>query len=166
MNAVVKVSKHLIPFERIALVEPFVMPEEPPFASTKDFKARILLLDKMSVLTEETPEALAEVNGFNMIMPDRVATSPAVQFGVEAFAPVENFQPSKPYQSRLTWRDADGNAQSKLLLADPDVVLAIAVRGEPAIAGQAPTTAGKQVRNKRPRTGRRRQFRKASAELT
>jgi hypothetical protein len=41
------------------------------------------------------------------------------------------FRPSKPYRSRLVWRDLDGNTQSKLLLGAPETVLAIAVKGEP-----------------------------------
>jgi hypothetical protein len=86
MSTVVHVSKHLIPVERIALFEPFVMPEEPPFSTSKDFKSRIVLLDKMSILTEETPEELAQANGFRM--------NPTVAFGVETFTPVENFQPT------------------------------------------------------------------------
>jgi hypothetical protein len=163
MNAVVHVSKHLIPVERIALFESFVMPEEPPFLSTKDFKGRIVLLDKMSVLTEETPEELAEANGFRLIEADRVATNPAISFGVETFTPAESFQPTKPYLTRLSWRDGDGNSQSKLLLAAPELVLAIAVRGEidtETVALDRP----KPIPRKR--VSRRRQPRRASAELT
>jgi hypothetical protein len=158
MTTVVHASKHLIPVERIALFEPFVMPAEPPFLSSKDFKGRVLLLDKMSVLTEETPEELAEANGFRFLSLDRVATNPAVPFSVETFTPAENFQPSKPYLSRLTWRDGDGNSQSKLLLASPEVVLAVAIRGEIEMANASPeqpsaiSAAGK-------RAGRRRQRR-------
>jgi hypothetical protein len=160
MTAVVHTSKHLIPVERIALFEPFVMPAEPPFQSNKDFKGRILLLDKMSVLTEETPEELAEANGFRFIPADRVATNPAIPFGVETFTPAENFQPSKPYVSRLTWRDGDGNVQSKLLVAPPELVLAVAVRGEIEIENEVEQLPIKTPARKRP--SRRRQSRPAA----
>jgi hypothetical protein len=162
MTAVVHTSKHLIPVERIALFEPFVMPAEPPFQSSKDFKGRILLLDKMSVLTEETPEELAEANGFRLIPTDRVATNPAIPFSVETFTPVENFQPSKPYVSRLTWRDGDGNVQSKLLLTSPEVVLAISVRGEIEAGSPFPDQKNPIANGKR--KTRRRQTRPAAVD--
>jgi hypothetical protein len=159
MSTVVHVSKHLIPVERIALFEPFMMPEEPPFSTSKDFKSRIVLLDKMSILTEETPEELAQANGFRMILPDRVATNPTVAFGIETFTPAENFQPTKPFLSRLTWRDGDGNFQSKLLLASPEDVLAIAVSGE--IEAERDTVSEQQIVNApvRKRSSRRRALR-------
>jgi hypothetical protein len=164
MSTVVRASKHLIPVEKIVLFEPFVPPADPTtFASTKDFKGRIVLLDKMSVLTEETPEDLAVANGFRMIVTDRVATNPAVQFNVETFAPAEHFQPTKAYLSRLTWRDGDGNVQSKLLLASPELVLAIAIRGEieTGSALQERTASAPPVRR---RPTRRRQSRQPAAD--
>jgi len=74
-----------------------------------------------------------------------------IHFSVEAFTPVEGFNPAKPYRSRLLWRDQDGQTQSKLLLAEPEAVLAMAVRGE-AQAAPAPGVTGKPAR----RTSRRR----------
>jgi hypothetical protein len=59
---------------------------------------------------------------------------PAVRFRVETFEPSEGFQPRKPYQSRLKWRDQDGNEQSKLLLTKPETVIAVVLRGEAAPA--------------------------------
>jgi hypothetical protein len=56
----------------------------------------------------------------------------AVRFLVETFEPSEDFQPRKPYQSRLKWRDQDGNEQSKLLLTKPETVIAMVLRGEAA----------------------------------
>jgi hypothetical protein len=66
-----------------------------------------------------TVEAFAEANKFRRLPDDNVATNPAVRFRVETFEPSEGFQPRKPYQSRLKWRDQDGNEQSKLLLTKP-----------------------------------------------
>jgi hypothetical protein len=53
-----------------------------------------------------------------------------VRFLVETFEPAEGFQPRKPYQSRLKWRDQDGNEQSKLLLTKPETVIAVVLRGQ------------------------------------
>ena len=38
----------------------------------------------------------------------------------------------KPYQSRLKWRDQDGEEQSKLLLTKAETVIAVVLRGEAA----------------------------------
>jgi hypothetical protein len=48
---------------------------------------------------------------------------------VERFAPTENFNPQKPYATRLKWRDTEGHEQSKLLLTSPEDVIALALRG-------------------------------------
>jgi hypothetical protein len=81
-------------------------------------------------LTEDTVEAFAEANKFRRLPDDNVATNPVVRFRVETFEPSEGFQPRKPYQSRLKWRDQDGNEQSKLLLTKPETVIAVVLRGE------------------------------------
>jgi len=64
-----------------------------------------------------------------MLAADRVATNPAVHFRVESFLPVEGFTPARAYMTRLLWRDLDGNEQSKLLLSEPETVLAVTVQG-------------------------------------
>jgi hypothetical protein len=91
-----------------------------------------VLIDRYNVLTEDTVEAFAEANKFRRLPDDNVATNPAVRFLVETFEPSEGFQPRKPYQSRLKWRDQDGNEQSKLLLTKPETVIAVVLRGEAA----------------------------------
>jgi hypothetical protein len=53
----------------------------------------------------------------------------AVTFWVETFAPTENFKPEKAYVTRLKLRDGDGNDQSKLLLTEPETVIAVVIRG-------------------------------------
>jgi len=65
-----------------------------------------------------------------MLAMDRVATNPAVRFSVETFVPADGFAPAKAYATRLLWKDLDGNEQSKLLLSEPETVLAVAVRGD------------------------------------
>lgn len=131
MENVIRIAKHLIPIEQIALVEPFIAPTDPPLRTEKEFKARIVRIDRISVLSEQTPEEFAKENGFRLIVAERVATNPALAFRVERFEPTEDFQPARPFQSRLLWNSADGSTNSKLLLSSPEKVLAIAVRGEP-----------------------------------
>src|SRR5271170_563086 len=103
---IIAIGRKRFPIEEIALVEPFEPPAEPSprFTSDKDFKARVVLIDRYNVLTEDTFEAS------------------------------EGFTPRKPYQSRLKWRDQDGNEQSKLLLTRPETVIAVILRGEAAPA--------------------------------
>src|ERR1700683_4591311 len=135
---IIAIGRKRFPIEEIALVEPFEPPAEPSprFTSDKDFKARLLLIDRYNVLTENTVEAFAEANKFRRLPDDNVATNPAVRFRVETFEPSEGFQPRKPYQSRLKWRDPGGEEQSKLLLTKPEAVIAVVLRGE-AAAGNA-----------------------------
>jgi hypothetical protein len=132
MTDTVTLGKKLIPLDHIAFIEPYEAPAEPRIRTERDFKARVVLVDRESALTEETSEQFAETHGFRMLEEDAVATNPAVHFRVESFAPGEGFEPRKPYLSRLLWRDHDGNQQSKLLLSEPAVVLRVAVRGEAA----------------------------------
>jgi hypothetical protein len=82
------------------------------------------------VLAETEVALFTEQYGFRLLHEDGVATNPDLHLSVEAFAPSKGFQPSKPYRSRLAWRDFDGNTQSRLLLSSPKNVVALAVRGE------------------------------------
>lgn len=125
------VGKRLLPLEHIALFKPYEPAEHSRMQSERPFKTRIVLIDRDSVLSEEPLGALAERHGFRLLTVDNVATNPAVHFNVEAFEPREGFTPRKSYRSRLLWRDHEGEPQSKLLLTEPEKVLAIAVRGEP-----------------------------------
>ncbi len=126
------VGRKHIPLSQVALVEPFDPAAHPGMKSDKAFKARIVLIDRQSVLTEETVEAFAEAHGFRLLAQDQVVTNPAVRFSVESFVKAEGFEPTKPFASRLLWRDLDGNTQSKLLLSPPEAVLAVAVTGDAA----------------------------------
>jgi hypothetical protein len=157
MDNVIRIAKRLIPIERIALFEPFVISTDQGLRSTKEFKARIVLLDRVSILAEETPEQLGVANRFRMIAADRVATNPAVNFQVETFEPAEHFKPSRPFLSRLSWHDQDGNTQSKLLLAPPETVLAVVVRGEEVVeAGEESEAQPQPVTSRAKRSPSRR----------
>lgn len=130
MQNILRVAKRLIPVEEIALVEPFVLESTSPLLTARDLKSRIVLLDKTSILYERPPEEVAESNGFRLIAADCVATNPAVRFWVETFEAAATFEPARPFQSRLLWRDQAGRVQSRLLLASAEAALAVAVRGE------------------------------------
>lgn len=148
MENVITLGKRLLPIEQIALVEPFDPSSNPDFKPEKDFKARVVLLNRDTVLTETSPQEFAAAQGFPLLTEDNVAANPAVAFSVESFSPSENFKPTKPYQTRLKWRDREGNEQSKLLLTKPESVLAVVLR-----RNTAPSTEKRPV--KRPPRGRR-----------
>jgi hypothetical protein len=158
MTDTITIGRKLIPLDHIAFIEPFEPSEHTRIRTEKDFKARVVLIDRESALTEETTSAFAEAHAFRMLEEDAVATNPAVHFRVESFAPGEGFQPRKPYRSRLLWRDYDGNQQSKLLLSPPEMVLRVAVRGEAAVEPDAAEGRSAPLRSRttRPRTRRSR----------
>ena len=90
----------------------------------------------------------------------------AVSFRVETFEPADGFTPSKAFAARVLWRDYDGNDQSKLLVAAPEKVLAVVVRGESdARPAASEATATLPDENTMRRPPRRRQA-NAAAELT
>lgn len=126
----ITLGKKLIPLEHIALIEPFDPSAYPRMKTERDFKARVVFIDRNSVLIEQTPAAFAEAHGLRMLAKEGVATNPAVHFSVETFEAPDDFKPTKPFRSRLLWRDHDGNTQSKLLVSAPERVLAVAVKGE------------------------------------
>ena len=66
---IIAIGRKRFPIEEIALVEPFEPPAEPSprFTSDKDFKARVVLIDRYNVLTEDTVEAFAEANKFRRL---------------------------------------------------------------------------------------------------
>jgi hypothetical protein len=160
MENTVTFGKRLVPVEQIALIEPFDPSANPRMQSGRPFKARVVLLNRDSILSEELPAAFAEKHGFRFLPEDGVYTNPAVQFGVEVFEPAGDFQPTKRYLSRLGWRDRDGNTHSKLLLTKPDDVLAIVVRGDKGEASTEGPASDASV-GARARSGRRRSRRQA-----
>jgi hypothetical protein len=139
-----------VPLEHIALVEPFDPSTQTRMQSERPFQARIVMIDRDSVLTEEALSAFAERHSFRMLNDDGIATNPAVHFSVEAFEASEGFTPTKPYRARLRWRDHDGEVQSKLLLTAPEDVLAIAVRGQEP-ASDAPANISPPARRRKRR---------------
>jgi hypothetical protein len=149
MTDTITIGKRLIPASQ-SLVEVFDPAANPRFESDKPYRARVVLVGPESVLTEVTPSSFAEAYGFRMLPEDAACVNPTVHFQVKSFAPGGGFEPTKPYATRLLWRDLDGNTQSKLLLTKPDHVLAIAVHGklaaETAEEGEQAPVAAVSVR--------------------
>lgn len=155
MTNTIKLGRRLLPVEQIALIEPFDPATQNRIQTDRDFKARIVLLDRESVLTEDSPGDFAQAHRFRELPDEPVFTNPDVHFLVEVFRAVEGFNPTKPYLSRLVWRDLDGNTQSKLLLGKPEDVLAIAVRGNAEGSQLEVENAAPQSRPPKRRTQRR-----------
>jgi hypothetical protein len=128
MQNVVTIGKRLVPVEQIAFVEPFDASSNPEFKPDRPFRARVVLVNRDTVLTEHTPHEFAGLQGFHMLDDDGIAVNPAIAFHVETFAPTEAFNPAKAYSTRLKWRDCDGNEQSKLLLTKPEIAISVIQR--------------------------------------
>jgi hypothetical protein len=159
MQTIVTLGRRLIPIEQIAMVEPFDPAANPQFKPDKAFKARIVLINRDSVLTKDTPQEFAKTHGFRMLTDDTVAINPMISFKIETFAPTDNFKPTRAYATRLMWRDQDGNEQSKLLLSKPETVIAVGLRGEadPGPDPGQPDTPRRPVRAPRRRADARTQ---------
>ena len=125
MPNVVTIGKRLIPLDQIAFVEPFDPTRNPSFKPSKEFKTRLVLLNREIVLAEEKPRAFAESHGMRFLEDDQVGINPTIDFRIETFEATKDFKPEKPFQSRLKWRDAAGKEQSKLLLAKPESLVEI-----------------------------------------
>jgi hypothetical protein len=151
MENVVTIGRRHVPVEQIAYVEPFEISANSDFKPEKPFKTRVVLVDREFVLAEATPREFAEAHGFRMLAEDNVATNPAVSFRVESFEATDDFRPTKPYQTRLMWRDPAGKNQSKLLLTKPNAVLAIALRGESDSSPDRKESPRRPARTRAPR---------------
>jgi hypothetical protein len=149
---ILTIGKRLISLEQVAYVEPFDPAANPEFKPEKDFKARLVLLNRDVVLTETTPQEFSEANGFHLLAEDNVAVNPSLAFRVETFAPTENFRPGKAYRTRIKWRDANGNEQSKLLIMEPEtVVTELSQRGAARAAGLRRSPRRPQNKKRGPR---------------
>jgi hypothetical protein len=127
---IITIGRRVIAADQIAVIEPFDPASNPEFQPEKEYKARIVLLNRDTVLTEITTQEFAAANGFYLLSDEAIAVSSSLAFGVESFTPTEKFKPEKAYRSRIKWRDPDGNEQSKLLLMEPEtVVLELSRRG-------------------------------------
>ena len=128
MQNVITIGKRLIPVEQIVFVEHFDPASNPDFRTEKPYMSRIVLINRDTVLAEAPPQELAAAHGFCTLPDDNIAVNPAIGFHVETFSPTEKFKPEKAFATRLKWRDLDGAEHSKLLLTQPESVLALVVR--------------------------------------
>jgi hypothetical protein len=101
----ITIGKSLVPLEHTALVEHFDLAANTRLQTERAFKSRVVLISRDSVLTEQPWDEFAKEHGFRVLAEDLVATNPAVQFRVQTFEPSGDFQPTKPYATRLLWRD-------------------------------------------------------------
>ena len=128
MQSTVMVGKRLIPIGHIALVEPLDAAALERLESQRPFQTRLVMLDRSSVLAEDGFADFAKHHGFRQVDADGIALNPTIAFKVEAFEPSGEFQPAKPYRSRLLWHDPQGQMQSRLMVTEPEALLSIAVR--------------------------------------
>lgn len=153
MSETVKIAKRLVPLEHIVLLEPLTPEDLARIKTERPLKSRVVLLNRESVLMEEELATFAEKYGFRILGgEDGIAANPLVSFSVEAFSPSDLFEPTKPYRSRLMWKDQTDQSQSKLLLAEPETVLAVVIRGEPVAASEGKSVAKRSRRTRRPST--------------
>jgi hypothetical protein len=121
---VITIGKRHLSVAQVAFVEPFDQAANPEFKPEKDFKARVVLVNRDAVLTEQTPREFAEAHELHLFTADDVAVNRTIAYKIETFEPTENFKPAKPYCTRLKWSDGSGSDQSKLLLTPPETVIA------------------------------------------
>jgi hypothetical protein len=135
MQTIVTIGRKHVPIEEIALVEPFDAAANPQFRPKKDYKARVVLLNRDTVLAEFTPREFANAHTFRFLPEDDIAANPDITFRVESFEPTDTFKPAKPYATRLIWRDQHDIEHQALLLSKPETVIAVVLRGQ---AGPSP----------------------------
>jgi hypothetical protein len=150
---VVTIGKRLVPLDHVAFVEPFDLSSNPEFKPEKDYKGRVVLLDRDMVLTEQTAQEFATAHELHLLVEDGVAVSRAIQFKIEVFEPTESFKPTRPYQTRLKWDDLAGTEQSKLLVTSPETVIAEILNAKVEAPAQAKQPARRSARG---RSGSRR----------
>jgi hypothetical protein len=92
----ITIGKRLLLAEQIAFVETFNPSSNPEFKTEKDFKGRVVLLNRETVLTEQTPQEFAAEHKLHFFIEDGVAVNPTIRFKIESFEPTESFTPKKP----------------------------------------------------------------------
>jgi len=123
---IITIGKRLLPAEQIAFVEPFDPSANPEFKPEKDFKARVVLVNREIVLTEQTVQEFASAHGLHLLVEDGVAVNQAIRYKIEMF-------------------EAE---QSKLLVTEPETVISEILNAKVAASAPAKRPA------RRPATGR------------
>jgi hypothetical protein len=130
MENIITVGQHHLAIGQVACVEPFdASAQREDFRSDKPYRSRIVLLNRDTHLSEDTPEAFVTRYGFLFLAEDETAFNPGLFYKVSSFTPTATFNPRKPFKTGVEWTDAFGEKQRKLLLTQPEIVLATLVRG-------------------------------------
>jgi hypothetical protein len=148
--SILTIGKRLVPLEQIALVEPFAPSSNPNFKPERDYKGRVVLLNRDPLLIEQAPASFAEEHQFELLADDQIALNRLVAFKVETFEPREGFTPTRPFKTRIKWRDPSGLDQSKLLIAEPLTVAALMVIAS-NVGSKRPTSGRPRGRRRFPR---------------
>ena len=146
---VITIGKRLVLAEQVAFVEPFDPSSNPEFKPEKDFKGRVVLLNREIVLTEQAPQEFAAEHDLHLFAEDNVAVNRTLHFKIEIFEPTENFMPTIPYQTRLKWSDLAGDEQSKLLLTAAETVIAEILNAKTETPALAKRPAGRLARGRK-----------------
>ena len=102
MQNIITIGEEYVPVEQIAYIELFEPPANGQFKSDKPWKGRVVLLNRESVLTEDTPSDFAKANEFRFLPEDNVATNPIIPFRVRALSrPKTSTRPSRSRHSSL-----------------------------------------------------------------
>jgi len=72
MQNVITIGREHIPIEQIA----YISSRQWAVQTHEPYKDRVVLLNRETVLTEETPKNFAEANEFRLLPEDNVATNP------------------------------------------------------------------------------------------
>lgn len=152
-----EIGNLFIPSEQVVYVEPFdPSSSSPGFKPKKEFKSRMVMTNGTSVLVAAPMEEFVEKHGFKLLAQDQIALNVGpVSLRVEGFAPSEDFNPIKPYRSRLKWRALDNAEHSKLLLMEPALLAQL-------VANRL--MEGNTSKKTRPRTPQRPRSRKKPSE--
>lgn len=67
---VITIGKRLVPVEQVAFVEPFDPSANPEFKPEKDYKGRIVMLNRDIVLTEQMPQEFATEHKLHLFTED------------------------------------------------------------------------------------------------
>jgi hypothetical protein len=146
---VITIGKRLVPAGQVAFVEPFDPASNPEFKPEKNFKGRVVLLNREIVLTEQTPQEFAAEHDLHLFAEDSVAVNRTIHFKIETFEPTESFKPTKPYQTRLKWSDLIGDEQSKLLVTAPETVIAEILNAKVEAPAPAKHPPGRPARGRK-----------------
>lgn len=133
---VITIGKKLVSVEQVAFVEPFDPTANPEFKPEKDYKGRIVMLNRDIVLTEQTPQEFAAEHELHLftedILLDEAQDTNPVVLDVLRKQPAQMIYVGDKYQQIYEWRGAV-NAMEKIE-TQGETYLTTSFRFGPAIA--------------------------------